>query len=315
MWWSKSSGAGQTGYAEHVHDEEALKLFEQMNLGGFKPDHFTLSSVLGVCASRASIGQGRDLHAHVVSSGMESDVAVGNALIDMYAKCGNIDDARQVFDIMPKQNIISWNAIIVGYAQHGHGNEALKFFGQMQRAAMKPNNITFLGVLTACNHVGLVDDGWNYFYSMSPDYGVSPEPDHYACMVDLLGRAGCLTEAEDLIHKMPFEPDAVTWGCLLAGCRLHNNAELGQRVAQYLFDLEPQSSAAYILLSNIYAACGRWDCVAKVRKLMKDKGLKKEPGCSWIEVKNKVHIFIVDDESQLQVRDICNVREIGGVGE
>eukprot|EP01018_Ginkgo_biloba_P025611 Gb_06576 [translate_table: standard] len=298
------------GYAEHTHDEEALKLFEEMQRVGFKPDHFTFSNVLSVCAALAALGQGRHVHAQIISTGFESDVGVGNALVDMYAKCGSIEDARQVFDKMPKRNIISWNAMIVGYAQHGDGNETLVLFEQMQHAHVKPNKITFVGILAACNHRGLVDEGRHHFDSMSIDYGIIPEADHYSCMVGLLGRAGCLDEAEDLINKMPFEPDAVIWGGLLAACRLYNNMELGKRVAEYLFELEPQSSAAYVALSNIYASCGSWDYVAKMRKLMKDKVLKKEPGCSWIEVKNKVHVFIVEDQSHPQTKQIYETLEV-----
>jgi len=174
----------------------------------------------------------------------------------------------------------------------------------MQSADMSPDEITFVGVLSACSHSGLVDEGWRCFNSMSHDYGLKPEMEHYACMIDLLGRSGHLYEAERFIENMPYKPNTTMWGALLSACRLHGNMDLAKTAAEELFKLEPQNTANYVLLSNIYAACGRWGDVEKVRTLMRDRGIQKHPGCSWIEVKNQVHAFLVDDKSHPQAEKI-----------
>eukprot|EP01018_Ginkgo_biloba_P013110 Gb_10113 [translate_table: standard] len=292
------------GYAQHGHGELASKLFCQMKHGAMKPDHFTFASVLSACASLAVLEHGRQVHAQLIQIGFDSYVSVGNALVTMYARCGVIEDAYEVFDKMPELDVVSWNAMIAGFAQHGHGKEALQHFKQMLCAGMKPDRITFLCVLSACSHTGLVDEGRKYFDSMSRVHGITAGADHYARMIDLLGRAGCLDEAESLINNMPFEPDAGVWEALLGACRIHGNMDLGIRAAECLISLEPQRDATYVLLSNMYAAAGRWENVAKVRKAMKDKGVKKEPGCSWIEVKNRVHVFLVGDGSHPQALEI-----------
>uniref|UniRef100_UPI0040747504 Synthetic PPR-DYW protein n=1 Tax=synthetic construct TaxID=32630 RepID=UPI0040747504 len=293
-----------SGYAQNGQSEEALELFREMQREGVKPDEVTLPSVLSACANLGALEQGKQIHAYVIKSGFESDVFVGSALIDMYAKCGSIEDARKVFDKMPERDVVSWNAMIAAYAQHGHGKEALQLFQQMQQEGVKPSEVTFTSILSACSHAGLVDEGHHYFESMSPDYGITPRVEHYGCMVDLLGRAGRLDEAEDLIKSMPFQPNVVVWGTLLGACRVHGDVERGERAAERILELDPESAAPYVLLSNIYAAAGRWDEAAKVRKLMKERGVKKEPGCSWIEVNNKVHEFVAGDKSHPQTKEI-----------
>eukprot|EP01018_Ginkgo_biloba_P011645 Gb_37070 [translate_table: standard] len=290
-------------YAQQGH-VEALQVFIQLQWAGMKPDQFTFSTVLKACASLATLEQGKLIHAHTIRTGLDLDVVVGNALVHMYAKCGNIEDALRIFDKMTKRDTISWNAMIKGNAQHGRGKEALQLFEQMCQEDIKPDQFTFVGVLSACSHVGLVDEGRLYFESMSQDYGVIPQADHYACMVDLLARAGRLHEAEDLINKMPIEPDAVVWGTLLGACRIHGNMELGKRAAECLLELEPQNPAAYVLLSNICSAAGSWDEAAKVRKMMNERGVKKEPGLSWIEINNKVHTFVARDRLHPQTQQI-----------
>eukprot|EP01018_Ginkgo_biloba_P036720 Gb_30661 [translate_table: standard] len=293
-----------TGHAQHGHGEEALKFYLQMQQTSAKIDKFTFSSVLRACASLAALEQGKQVHAQITQTGFEMDTFVGSAVIYMYAKCGSIEDARKVFDDTSQGCSVSWNAMIAGYAQHGQGKEALQLFEQMQEAGIKPDHITFVGVLSACSHVGLVDAGRHYFDSIECDYGIIPRMEHYACVVDILGRAGHLDEAGDFISKMPFKPDAMVWRTLLGACRNHGNMELGKHAAECLLELEPHEDAAYVLLSNIYAAHGMWDDRAKVRKLMRDKGLRKEPGCSWIEVKKMVHAFIVEDRSHPQTQEI-----------
>eukprot|EP01018_Ginkgo_biloba_P014934 Gb_01648 [translate_table: standard] len=292
------------GYAQNGHGEEALKLFGQMQRAGLKPDEFTVASVVSACGNLAVLEEGRQVHLQIIRTGLESCVPVANALVTMYAKCGSIDDARNLFDKMPERDEVSWTAVIVGYAQHGHGKGTLKLFEEMLLAGMKPDHITFIGVLSACSRAGLVDEGRHYFGSMSKYHCINPKADHYACMIDLLGRSGHLDEAENFINNMPFEPDAIGWATLLGACRIHGNMTLGKRAAECLFELEPQNPATYVLLSNIYAAAGRWDDVANVRKLMKNKGVKKEPGCSWIKFNNRVHSFVADDTSHPQTEEI-----------
>lgn len=200
--------------------------------------------------------------------------------------------------------------MILAYGMHGHGEDARELFKQMRQAGMQPNEITFVCVLSACSHAGFVHEGWKYFDCMIQYYGILPTMKHYTCMVDLLGRAGCLAEAEYLIEKMPLEPDAGVWGALLGACRIHGNIELAERVAERLFYLDPKNDGYYILLSNMYATAGRWDDVVKVRTLMIDRGLKKTPGYSLIEVNKSVHTFLVGDRSHPQSREIYATLDI-----
>jgi len=292
------------GYAQNGYGEVAYKLFCQTQMEGVKIDAFTFASVLSACAGITSLDQGMQVHTIILKTGFQSDISVENALITMYARCGSIGDARKVFDKILELNVISWTAIITGHAQHGYAKEALNLFEQMRRLGVKPNHITFIGVLSACSHVGLVDEGHRYFASMSHEHGILPSLEHYACMVDLLGRAGHLDEAEAVINEMPFKPGALVWRTLLGACRIHANIDLGKRAAECLLELEPQEPATYVLLSNMYAEAGQWDAVAKVRKMMKDRQLTKEAGCSWIEIKNRVHMFFVRDRSHPLTEEI-----------
>jgi pentatricopeptide repeat protein len=295
------------GYAQNGNCNEALQLFRQMQLVGMKSDPVTIVSILPACARLAILQQGKEIHDYAMRRGFESSVSVGNSLIDMYCKCGSIEVAHKVFDSMYQKDLVSWNSIIAGYGMHGYGEDALAFFHQMHQIGVKPDHITFVAVLSACNHAGLVDKGRQYFNCMSQDYCIMPRMEHYACMADLLGRAGCLDEAYSFIKKMPLEPSADVWGALLGACRTYNNIELGENVADILFKLKPEDTGYYILLSNIYAAANRWDDVAKVRAVIKDRGLKKRPGCSWIEVRDRVHEFFVADRSHPQFKEISTM--------
>eukprot|EP01018_Ginkgo_biloba_P034138 Gb_28038 [translate_table: standard] len=292
------------GYAQSGHVNEALTLFHQMQLENVIPDAVTMLNVLPACAHVAALQQGKRIHGYIIRSGFEAHVAVGNALIDMYAKCGNINFAHQLFDIMSKRDVISWNAMIAAYGMHGYGKDALALFSRMQQRGMKPDDVTFICVLSACSHAGMVLEGWQSFNSMRQDYSITPRVQHYTCMVDLIGRAGHLEEAEDFIKKMPIEPNVSVWGALLGACKIHSNIELGERVAQHIFNIEPENPGYYVLLSNIYAAAGRWDYVETMRAMMKDRGLKKPPGWSFIEVFNKVHAFSVGDRLHPQAEKI-----------
>eukprot|EP01018_Ginkgo_biloba_P000673 Gb_14133 [translate_table: standard] len=299
-----SWNALMSGYAQNGHFEEALKFLCPMQHEGIRPNQFTFSSALAACAFLAALDQGKQVHAQSIKTGFESYITVGNSLIDMYAKSGDLEDARKVFDKRSEQNVITWTTMIAGCAQHGHGEEAIQLFQNMQCAGIVPNHITYVCVLSACSHVGLVDKGRHYFDTMSRDHGITARVEHFACMVDLLGRTGHLDEAKNLIDEMPFEPCALLWRTLLGACRTHGNIEMGKHAAESILELEPQEVSTYVLLANIYAAAGMWDDVVTVRKLMKDRGLKKEPGLSWIEVKNRVHTFHVRDRSHPQTEEI-----------
>eukprot|EP01018_Ginkgo_biloba_P008204 Gb_25654 [translate_table: standard] len=297
------------GYAQNGYANEALKLFREMQVAGLKADSVTLTSVIPACAQLGSLQQGKEIHDYLIKARFESDVFVLSALIGMYAKCGNVEAGRQLFDRMHTRDVVLWNAMIDGYGMHGYGDEALAVFYRMQQVGMIPNDSTFVTVLSACSHAGLIDEGWRCFLCMSRDYGLTPNVKHYACMVDLLGRSGHLDEAKLFIKQMALEPDAIVWGALLSACRTFCNVELAESVAEHLFELEPENGGNYLLLSNIYAQAGKWDDAAKVRNIMKDKGLKKRPGCSWIVVKNMVHTFLVGDVSHPQSEKIYALLE------
>ncbi len=283
------------GYAQHGYGEDAFNLYRQMKGEGVKPNKITFVSILNTCANLAALVEGMEFHREICEAGLEADVCVGNALIDMYTKSGNIEGACRVFDQMPARDVVSWNAMIGGYAQHGYGNKALELFKQMKTEGFKPDRITFVNVLSACNHAGLVDEGHQHFSSMDQDYKVMPTLDHFCCMVDLLGRTGCLQEAEDFIQRMPFEPDASIWSPLLGACHRYGKVEVVEHVADWTLKLDSQDAAVYVLLSNMYAAAGMWENVEKVRYLMKDRGVKKGGGCSWIRTENKSHEFVAED--------------------
>ncbi|KAJ7515252.1 hypothetical protein O6H91_22G007900 [Diphasiastrum complanatum] len=292
------------GYAQNGLGKEALALYEQMKQEGMQPDNVTFVLLLKACASLAALEQGKQLHSEIIRSGFQSDVVVGSTLVDMYAKCGCTEDARELFDNMSEQNVVSWNAMIAGYAQNGLGKEALALFEQMQREGTKPNEVTYISVLSACAHSGLVDQGHYVFDSMCKNHGVTPTREHYACMVDLLVRAGCLADAELFINKMPIQPHSVIWMTLLGAARNHGHMEIGRRAFDCVVKLEPKNAAPYVLLSNIYAAAGRKDELAKIRNEMKEAGVKKKPGCSWIEVDNQLHAFVVGHATHPQSKEI-----------
>jgi pentatricopeptide repeat protein len=263
-----------------------------MEQEGVKPDKVTFNTVLNACASLAVLDKGRQVHACIIKAGFERDVFVGNALVDMYSKAGSLEDARQAFDNISLRDVVSWSTMILAYAQHGHGQEALQLFEQMQQEGVKPDLITFMGVLSACSNVGLVDEGQRYFQSMSRDHALTPTVEHYGCMVDILGRAGCIKEVQQVILEMPVQPDSALWGSLLAACKLQGNVEVGEWAAENRLKLEPQNAGTYILLSNIYAAARKWDDVAMVRKVMEFRGLTNETDQISIEVNDRVHDFV-----------------------
>ncbi|KAB1209876.1 hypothetical protein CJ030_MR6G004358 [Morella rubra] len=290
------------GFAQNSDGDEALNLYKSMKKAGFPPDQSTLTSVLRACTGLALLELGRQVHVHILK--FDRDLILNNALLDMYCKCGSTEDANFVFTTMLEKDVISWSTMIAGIAQNGFSREALGLFQSMKDSGVKPNYITILGVLFACSHAGLMEDGWYYFKSMKKLFGIDPGREHYGCIIDLLGRAGKLDQAANLIHEMECEPDAVTWRTLLGACRVHRNVDLAIHAAKQILKLDPEDAGTYILLSNIYANSQSWDGVAEVRRTMKDRGIKKEPGCSWIEVNKRIHAFILGDNSHPQIDEI-----------
>lgn len=293
-----------TIYAQQGYGLEALQLFHQMQLIGLSPDEVTFSSILSACSDLAALEEGKLVHRCVLDSGFDSSIVVGNALIHMYGKCGRLDEARALFDNMSPQKLVSWNAMITAYAQQGHGKRAVELFEQMKQEDVRPNEVTFVSLLSACSHAGLLEEGHAYFSSMSADHGITPLVEHYVCLIDLLGRLGRLEEAENLINKMSLPPTGAVWSALLGGCRIHGDVERAKRAAEHMFNLDFQSETPYVLLSNIYSSEGRWEDAERVRRAMADRGVKDEPGCTWIEIENKVHRFFVRDQSHPQALEI-----------
>ncbi|KAM7273774.1 hypothetical protein ACFE04_028438 [Oxalis oulophora] len=273
----------------------ALNLLRNMVLSKVEPDTVTMVSALPACSRIAALTQGKEIHQFIIKHGLDSSNFVQNAVIDMYARCGPISKSRKIFDLMPNRDTISWNVMISGYGMHGLGIEAVRLFEKMRISGVKPNHVTFTNLLTSCSHTGLVLEGWKYFEVMRKEYEMEPELDQYCCMVDLMARAGKFDETLEFIKNMPCQPNAAVWGALLGACRIHGNAELAEYAAKHVFELEPENSGNYILLSNIYSAAGRWEDVSRIRCLMKNREVIKSPACSWIEVKRKVYSFIIGD--------------------
>ncbi|KAH0985094.1 hypothetical protein GBA52_012271 [Prunus armeniaca] len=291
------------GYSKNCLPNEALKLFSEMQQKS-KPDGMTIASVLPACASLAALNRGQEIHGHILRNGYFSDRYVANALVDMYVKCGVLVLARLLFDIIPIKDLISWTVIVAGYGMHGFGREAITAFNEMRKSGIKPDSVSFISILYACSHSGLLDEAWRFFDSMRNDYSIVPKLEHYACMVDLLARTGNLTKAYKFINKMPIEPDATIWGSLLCGCRIHHDVKLAEKVAERVFELEPENTGYYVLLANIYAEAEKWEEVKKLRERIGRQGLKKNPGCSWIEIKGKVQIFVAGNSSHPQATKI-----------
>ncbi|CAI0423022.1 unnamed protein product [Linum tenue] len=298
-------------YAENSCFLESFQVFSDMRRIGFRPNHFTLAAVLKACVGLEAFDLAKGLHgcALKTETTYDKNTVVGNALIDMYAKCGSIKDARLVFNGLTKNDEVSWNAMISGYSMHGLGGEALKVFDMMQETDVRPNQMTFVGVLSACSNGGLLSKGEAYFKSMIHDHGIEPCVEHYSCMVWLLGRLGHLDRALKLIKEMPFEPSLMAWRALLGACVIHNDVEIGKLCAKHILEIDPQDESTHVLLSNMYARTRRWANVATVRRSMKTKGLNKEPGLSWIENQGTVHYFTVDDASHPDKKMIYGMLE------
>lgn len=293
-----------TGLVQNELYEESLLLFHRAQRSGLEHDQFIVSSVLSACSTLSAFIEGNQVHAIVWKMGFGANVFVASALVDLYAKCGNIQDAYLVFSSAEVKNVVLWNAMITGLAKHVRPLEAMILFEKMQLMGFSPNDATYASVLSACGHMGLVEEGKKYFEMMAKEHNLSPNIRHFSCMVDVLGRAGLIGEAKDLIETMPFEANASIWGSILASCRVHGNVEVAEVAATHLFEIEPNNAGNYVLLSDVYAAKKRWGDVASTRKLLKDSQVKKVIGKSWIEVKDKVHSFMVGDRSHPRIEEI-----------
>ncbi|KAL4193509.1 hypothetical protein AMTRI_Chr06g199880 [Amborella trichopoda] len=293
-----------SGYAQNGCFQEAIDLFHELRETDMVPTRATLVSVLSSCAGIGALEEGKWVHSYVDRKGFGYGLELGTALVDMYTKCGCIESACFVFDGMHKKDVLAWSAMIGGLAAHGLSMHAFELFANMERSGVKPNEVTFIGILGACNHSGLVEQGWYYFDLMRRVYKISPTIEHYGCMIDLLGRAGQFIDAEELIESMPMKPDGVIWGALLGACMIHGNSELGERVGKHLIELEPKHSGRYVLLGNLYAAEGKWEGVVDMRKMMRKRGVTIIPGHSFIEICGIAHRFLVDDKSHPQSNEI-----------
>lgn len=292
------------GYNKGGFFKEALEVFNKMQMENSMPHKFVLSSVLAACANVGALKQGKWIHTYMRKNSIPVDDVLGSALLDMYAKCGRLDLAWEVFEKMKLKEISSWNAMIGGLAMHGRADDAIDLFLKMPSKNLKPNGITFVGILNACAHAGLVDEGLECLNRMEEGFGVEPTVEHYGCVVDLLGRVGLFDEAEELISTMPVKPNAAVLGALLGACRVHENVKLGEKVGKVLLRMEPQNSGRYALLSNIYAKAGRWEDVEDLRKLMKERGVRTITGSSMIDLDGTIHDFKVGDCSHPQTKEI-----------
>ncbi|KAH7651121.1 TPR-like protein [Dioscorea alata] len=290
-----------SAYAQEGHVEESFKLFNQMRDSGPAPNEFTLASLLSACASAAVLEPGRQVHARAQRSGLAKEAAVASALINMYSKCGCIGEASNVFDELDHDDVVSWTAMINGYAEHGLSLVAIKMFDEMPAAGLVPDHVTFVGVLNACSHAGLVDLGLKYFERMKEEYGIEPGKEHYGCMVDVLGRAGRLRDAEKVIDEMPEKGDDVVWSALLRASRVHGDVECGKRAAEKILEEVPECAGTHITMANVYAEKGMWREVATMRRAMRAKGVKKEVGWSWIEVGDDVAVFVAGDRRHEEI--------------
>lgn len=292
------------GYAQNGENETALTLYCRMQMEGILPNELTMASVLRACSSLAALEQGKQIHARTIKYGFNLEVPIGSALSTMYAKCGSLEDGNLVFRRMPTRDILSWNAMISGLSQNGEGFKALELFEEMRQGTTKPDYVTFVNILSACSHMGLVERGKVYFKMMRDEFGIVPRVEHYACMVDILSRAGKLQEAKEFIESVTIDHGMYLWRILLGACRNYRNYELGAYAGEKLMELGSEESSAYVLLSSIYAALGRSDDVERVRRVMKLRGVNKDPGCSWIELKSQVHVFVVGDQIHPQIVNI-----------
>ncbi|KAF8388289.1 hypothetical protein HHK36_026955 [Tetracentron sinense] len=298
------------GLGENDHGEEGLKSFIRMKEGGPSPDKATFTSVLTICSSLPTLDFGKQSHAQIIKMGLDYFIAVSNAIITMYARCGNMHSALLGFSDMTSYDVISWNSVICGFAHHGNGMEALEMFKRMRLTDINPDQVTFVGVLSACSHAGLVEEGLYYFNFMKYKCFLQPTYEHYTCIVDLLGRCGLIDEAMRFIDQMRadgIEVSASIWGALLGACRVHRNVEVGEIAGERVLEIEPYNAGVYLILAEMYLTSRRRGDAERIWGRMKEKGVKKQPGCSWIEVNNTVNVFLAGDGSHPEFNRVCYV--------
>ncbi|KAF7812977.1 putative pentatricopeptide repeat-containing protein [Senna tora] len=291
-------------FVKNSMPSKAVELYMQMEESRLESDAITLANVLLACGDLSALLLGRKIHEDVERKKLCPNVVLENALIDMYGRCGCLEDARKVFNRMKSRDVASWTSLITAYGMTGQGRNAVILFKEMQDSGLSPDSIAFVAIMSACSHSGLLDEGKLYFQQMTNDYKITPRIEHFSCMVDLLGRAGQVAEAYNFIKQMPIEPNQNVWGALLSACRVYSNMDIGLLAADKLFELVPENSGYYVLLSNIYAKAGRWQEVAAVRSLMKRRRLKKMPGISNVELNNRIYTFLAGDRSHPQSQKI-----------
>ncbi|MED6133405.1 hypothetical protein PIB30_027944 [Stylosanthes scabra] len=304
-----SYSAMVSGYVRKGCFNEAIRVFRELkSCGDFvKLNGSLLVSVLNACAAVGAFEEGKWIHCYIDENGLEYELKLGTALIDFYTKCGWVEDAEKVFDSMPCKDVATWSSMILGLAINGKNHMALEFFNKMEKVGPKPNAVTFVGVLTSCNHKDLLTKAWWFFERMSGKYGIQPSIEHYGCMVDILARGGRIKDALAFVNSMPIEPDGAIWGSLLNGCMMHGHVELAHRVGKYLIELEPQRSGYYILLANVYASTGKWEGVSQTRRLMKKRGVSFVSAWSFIEIDQCIHKFVADDKCCTYSEEIYRV--------
>ncbi|KAL3625394.1 hypothetical protein CASFOL_030848 [Castilleja foliolosa] len=295
-----------SGYARAGMVNEALSLFREMQRDGVEPDGMTMVGVVSACAVAGALDLGKWVHEFMGRKGIKNDLEVSTALVNMYAKCGCIDKAWEVFEAMPVKDAKAWSSMVVGFAIHGLAVEALETFAKMEEAKVEPNHVTLIGVLSACAHGGLVADGQKYWSTML-ESGIEPSMEHYGCMVDLFCRANQIDQAYEFVENMPITPNASIWRTLLANCKKNKMLDKGEIVAKHLLHLEPLNAENYILLSSLYASLSEWVKMSNVRRQMKDRGIRAIPGCSSIEINGHVHEFVMGDWSHPEAKDIKGI--------
>ncbi|GAB4837747.1 hypothetical protein Ancab_002616 [Ancistrocladus abbreviatus] len=298
--WSAMIG----GYVRFGQSSDAVELFRRMQISGLRPDEVTMISVLSACTDLGALELGKWVESYVERERVQKSVELCNALVDMFAKCGDVDKALRVFRGMPERNVVSWTSVIVGLAMHGRGVEAISLFEEMEGAGVLPDHVVFIGLLTACSHAGLVEEGRHYFNSMVKEYDIVPKIEHYGCMVDMLCRAGLVKEAVRLVETMPIEPNPIIWRTLLTACRAQGDLQLGESITRRLMGDDPMHESNYVLLSNIYAKLSNWDKKYRIREVMEKKGIKKTPGGTMLELGNEIYEFVAGDKTHKQYKDI-----------
>lgn len=296
-----------SGYVRNGKLMEALELFRKMQEEEVVPSEFTMVSLLNACAHLGALQHGKWVHDYVKRNHFELNVIVLTAIIDMYCKCGSIGNAIEVFEKYPKRGLSSWNSIIIGLAMNGHEREAIEFFSKLESSELKPDHVSFIGVLTACKHLGAVDKARDYFALMMNKYKIEPSIKHYTCMVDVLGQAALLEEAEELIKGMPIKADAIIWGSLLSSCRKHGNARIAKRAVQRVHELNPSDAGGYVLMYNVHAESNKFEEAMEQRLLMKKSLTEKEPGCSSIELYGEVHEFLAGGRLHPKTQEIYSL--------